>query len=126
MATSMTQRESQRAAAYGYFLARFPEYLKTSALDELRAREYARLDAQGQAYLDYTGGSLYAETQLEQHMAMLRSGIFGNPHSTSPASTAMTERVEGARRYVLSYFNASADDYIVVFTANASGALKLI
>ncbi len=29
-------------------------------LDELRATEYARLDASGDVYLDYTGGSLYA------------------------------------------------------------------
>ena len=33
--------------------------------------------------------------------------------------------VERTRRYALSYFNA-ADDYILVFTPNASGALKLI
>ncbi len=126
MATSTADRELERAAAYADFIARYPAYLRTGALDELRGREYGRLDAKGQAYLDYTGGSLYAETQFEQHMAMLRAGVFGNPHSTSPASTAMTERVEGARRYVLSYFHASADDYIVVFTANASGGLKLI
>ena len=34
---------------------------RTSALDELRDREYARLDRTGQVYLDYTGGGLYAE-----------------------------------------------------------------
>jgi molybdenum cofactor sulfurtransferase len=92
----------------------------------LRATEYGRLDELGQVYLDYTGGSLYAETQLEQHLAMLGSRIFGNPHSTNPTSTAMTEHVERTRRYALSYFNTSADDYILIFTPNASGALKLI
>lgn len=113
-------------AAYADFLERYPGYAKTVALDHLRATEYRRLDEQGQVYLDYTGGSLYAETQLEQHLAMLRSHIFGNPHSTNPTSTAMTEHVERTRRYVLTYFNASADDYILVFTPNASGGLKLI
>lgn len=57
---------------------------------------------------------------------MLGSRIFGNPHSTNPTSTAMTEHVERTRRYALSYFNTSADDYILIFTPNASGALKLI
>ena len=36
----------------------------------------------------------------------------------------MTELVEEARAYVMRYFNASAQEYIAVFTPNASGALK--
>jgi selenocysteine lyase/cysteine desulfurase len=38
----------------------------------------------------------------------------------------MTDLVEDTRNYVLQYFNASPDEYIAVFTANASGALKLV
>ena len=37
----------------------------------------------------------------------------------------MTRLVEQARDYVLQYFNASADEYMVIFTLNATGALKL-
>jgi len=126
MVTSLAKDKSEMEAAYADFIARSPEYARTAALDQLRATEYCRLDEQGQVYLDYTGGSLYATTQVEQHLAMLRSGVFGNPHSSNPTSAAMTERVEGTRRGVLSYFNASAEDYILVFTPNTSGALKLI
>ncbi len=54
---------------------------------------------------------------------MLQSHVLGNPHSANPTSLAMTEMVESARQYVLDYFNA-ADNYIAVFTPNASGALK--
>ena len=126
MATSSAGSKPPMEAAYQDFIARYPGYAKTAALDRLRATEYRRLDEQGQVYLDYTGGSLYTESQVEQHLAMLRSGVFGNPHSTNPTSTAMTGHVERTRRYVLSYFNASTDDYILVFTPNASGALKLI
>jgi hypothetical protein len=35
------------------FHARFPEFAATHHLDELRAREYARLDQLGHIYLDY-------------------------------------------------------------------------
>lgn len=126
MATSSVKSKSQMEAIYADFVARFPSYVKTAALDQLRATEYRRLDEQRQVYLDYTGGSLYTESQVEQHFAMLRSGIFGNPHSTNPTSTAMTGHVERTRQYVLSYFNTNAKDYILVFTPNASGALKLI
>lgn len=112
--------------AYEHFLARFPEYANSAALDQLRSNEYRRLDKQGQVYLDYTGGSLYAESQLEQHLALLRSGVFGNPHSGNPTSAATTQYVERTRHAVLNYFETSAADYILVFTQNASGGLKLL
>ena len=38
----------------------------------------------------------------------------------------MTDRVEQARAFVLAFFRASPDEYEVVFTPNASGALKLV
>jgi molybdenum cofactor sulfurtransferase len=108
------------------FLQTYPAYNSTGMLDELRERDYARLDKTGQIYLDYTGGGLYAASQIEQHLAMLQEGVFGNPHSQNPTSMAMTELVEQARRYVLTFFNASPDEYVAIFTPNASGALKLV
>jgi molybdenum cofactor sulfurtransferase len=108
------------------FAARFPKYKTTALLDELRATEYRRLDERGQVYLDYTGGSLHAESQLQKHFDLLRSGVFGNPHSASPASVAMTEHVERTRRRILDYFNARPEDYTLIFTANATAALKLV
>ena len=68
-----------------------PVDIDWDAVDTLRAREYARLDAQGQVYLDYTGGGLYAESQLREHHALLRDGVFGNPHSSNPTSLAATQ-----------------------------------
>jgi molybdenum cofactor sulfurtransferase len=126
MAGSGTQEKHRVEEAYADFLARFPTFKETFALDELRATEYQRLDERGQVYLDYTGGSLYAESQLAKHHELLRSGVLGNPHSANPTSAAMTEHVERTRRYVLRYFNASPEDYVLVFTQNASGALKLV
>ena len=115
-----------REEAEALFLRAYPEYAATSSLDVLRATDYARLDALGHIYLDYTGGSLYGESQLRAHMELLATGVFGNPHSVNPTSAAATELVERARAYVLDYFGASPDEYAVVFTANASTALKLV
>ena len=126
MAKGSAHQILQADEAYSDFVARHPSYVQTALLDKLRATEYRRLDEQHQVYLDYTGASLYAESQLQKHFEMLRSGIFGNPHSANPTSVAMTEHVERTRCFVLSYFNAPADDYILVFTQNASGALKLV
>lgn len=110
-------------AAYQQFLQTYPTYARTHILDDLRRTDYKRLDEQGQIYFDYTGGGLHGESQLDKHFAMLRSKVLGNPHSANPTSLAMTDLVEGARHFVLDYFNAG-DNYIAVFTANASGALK--
>jgi molybdenum cofactor sulfurtransferase len=126
MATRTANQKPRMEEAYDRFLDRYPGYAETAALDQLRSAEYSRLDEQGHVYLDYTGGSLYAESQLQQHLALLRSGVFGNPHSTNPTSTAMTGHVERTRQAVLDYFGTSAAEYILAFTLNASGGLKLI
>jgi molybdenum cofactor sulfurtransferase len=126
MAETSAHDKVQVEEARADFIARFPGFAKTALLDELRASEYRRLDEHGQIYLDYTGGSLFAESQLQKHFELLRSGVFGNPHSASPASVRMTELVERTRRHILSYFNARSEDYILVFTQNASASLKLV
>jgi selenocysteine lyase/cysteine desulfurase len=119
----MTANERLNSAT---FPARYPSYQTTRALDHLRAIEYARLDAQGQTYLDYTAGNLYATSQLDRHVALLKERLFGNPHSTNPSSLVTTDFVEQARGAVMKFFNASADEWVVIFTANASQALKLV
>jgi selenocysteine lyase/cysteine desulfurase len=111
---------------YSLFLEKFPEYAGTASLDRLRESEYNRLDRLGQIYLDYTGSGLYAESQVRRHHYCLVDGVFGNPHSSNPTSSAATELIEQARKAVLRFFNASEDDYVVIFTSNASGALKLV
>ena len=112
--------------AHAHFLETHPVYAATAHLRDLRATEYARLDRQGHIYLDYTGGSLYAESQVRRHLEMLQENIFGNPHSVNPTSMAATRLVDGARAYVYDFFRASPEEYTVIFTPNASGALKLV
>ncbi len=114
--------ESARSA----FLQANPSYAATARLRDLRATEYARLDRQGHTYLDYTGGGLYAEGQVRRHWELLQENVFGNPHSVNPTSMAATRLVDEARAYVYDFFRASPDEYTVIFTPNASGALKLV
>jgi molybdenum cofactor sulfurtransferase len=103
-----------------------PQYASTTHLDALRRAEYGRLDRAGHIYLDYTGAGLYADSQIRAHMDLLLGNVFGNPHSSNPTSLTMTHLVERARAAILEFFGASADEYMVIFTPNASGALKLV
>ena len=92
----------------------------------LRAAEFARLDRTGECYLDYTGAALYPESLVRAHAERLACGIFGNPHSESPASRRSSEALEGARAAVLHLVGAGADEYDVCFAANASNAIRLV
>ncbi|HWO58756.1 MAG TPA: aminotransferase class V-fold PLP-dependent enzyme [Umezawaea sp.] len=108
------------------FLRRYPDYANTRSLDRLRDTEYSYLDEQGHTYLDYTGAGLAARSQYRAHQERLHGGVFGNPHSINPTSAASTELVEGARRAVLRHLNADPDEYVAIFTANATAAARLV
>jgi selenocysteine lyase/cysteine desulfurase len=108
------------------FLSAYPGYRNTVLLDWLRATEYSYLDADGHVYLDYTGAGLPARAQLAAHAERIRGGCYGNPHSDNPTSAASTELVERARLAILAHFNAPPGEYAVIFTANATGACRLV
>ena len=113
-------------AALADFEGRYPAYAGTAVLDGMRARDYTRLDATGHVYLDYTGGGLYAESQLARHRDLLAGAVFGNPHSANVPSRGMGARVEATRAQILAFFRASPQEYEVIFTPNATGALRLV
>jgi selenocysteine lyase/cysteine desulfurase len=96
---------------YRQFLAAYPAYEHTRAIDELRAREFARLDRNGHGYLHCTGAGLYAESQVRRQAEMLTAEVLGNPHSASPTSQAATAMVEDTRDRVLRFFRATPDEY---------------
>ncbi len=108
------------------FLQSYPQFNQSAILNTLRQREYKRLDQQGHVYLDYTGGGLYPESLVREHAEFLQKTVLGNPHSQNPTSLAATHLVHQARADVLRYFGAHPDEYDVIFTANASAALKLV
>lgn len=113
-------------SSYETFLAHYPSYTSTLALDDLRQADYSRLDRTGQIYLDFTGGGLYADSQIRSQQQMLLGAVFGNPHSSNPTSQASTRLIESTRASILRFFNAPEEEYVVIFTSNASGALKLV
>jgi selenocysteine lyase/cysteine desulfurase len=97
-----------------------------TVFDELRRREFSRLDLHHQAYLDYTGSALYGESQLRAHREILDAGLFGNPHSESNPSRASSALIDGARRELLEFLDVDSSTHEVCFTANATAAIKLV
>ncbi|KAL1689268.1 pyridoxal phosphate-dependent transferase [Schizophyllum commune] len=112
--------------AYRRFLADNPEYCATFAIDELRRTDYRRLTASGETYVDWMGGALYPERLVHAHADFLCSRVLANTHSHSNPSALSHECASSARAAVLQFFDASPEEYTVIFTPNASGALKLV
>ena len=115
-----------RVYSFADFRARYPDCEGFMMLSDLRKQEYKRLDQQGHVYLDYTGGGLYPDRLVREHAEFLRHVVLGNPHSQNPTSQASTYLMQQAREDVLRYFRANPEEYTVIFTANASAALKLV
>lgn len=99
-----------------------------AALDAgaLRAHEFARLDAGGVVYLDYTGAALYPASLVRRDARRLATRVLGNPHSESLPSSESTEALDEARRRTLRLLDADPAEYDVVFTANATGAIRIV
>lgn len=110
------------------FLKKIADIKSTINSDEffnnLRKKEYSRLDKLNHVYLDYTGGNIYPASLVKMHTRFLQKAVYGNPHSDNPASHLSEKFITEARNKVLQFFNAK--DYYCVFTANASAALKII
>lgn len=92
----------------------------------LRAAEFARLDEQGLAYLDFAASGLYGASQVADYAHRLERGIYGNPHSEHAPSQASTRDIDRARQLALAFFGADPAIYDLVFTANTSAAIKLV
>jgi len=92
----------------------------------LRGEEFARLDEAGLAYLDYTGSALPAARQLRLHNELLSLAVFGNPHAENGPSRRSTAVLDEGRALLLAFLDADPSEYVVCFTANATGAAKLV
>jgi molybdenum cofactor sulfurtransferase len=95
-------------------------------LDEWRATDFTRLERERLVYLDFTGAGLAPESVVRRHAELLTRRVLGNPHARHPASRDATALVDRVRARVLRFFNAAPDEYALIFTANATAALKLV
>ncbi|KAK5113863.1 hypothetical protein LTR85_010396 [Meristemomyces frigidus] len=95
-----------------------------SYIEHMRREQYLMLkDA---IYLDHAGTTLYSKRLMESFQAEMMSSLFGNPHSASPSSLRSTQMVEDVRLELLRYFHADPEHFDLVFTANATAAIKLV
>src|SRR6185295_13319415 len=73
-----------------------------------------------------TGAALYPESIVRHDLERLAAAVLGNPHSDSAPSQASTHALIQARSLTLQLFDADPDQYEVIFTANASAAIRIL
>ncbi len=97
-------------------------------VDDLRREQFPQLTDDGNVvFLDHAATGIPSAHQIEAAAVQQRSALWGNPHSGAATSSILTtEAVARVRRTVLRHFRADADEYEVVFTRSATGAIKLL
>uniref|UniRef100_A0A671XLC5 Molybdenum cofactor sulfurase n=1 Tax=Sparus aurata TaxID=8175 RepID=A0A671XLC5_SPAAU len=88
-------------------------------------REVGRVAART-TYLDHAATTLYPESLVRGYFQDISRNVYGNPHSHNPSSRLTHDTVERVRYRVLQHFNASPEEYSVIFTSGCTAALKLV
>jgi molybdenum cofactor sulfurtransferase len=107
------------------FLKEFSKkYGYNGKIDQIREEEYPQL--RNEIYLDHTGATTFAKGAIINFHNDILNNLYGNPHSNSSSSQASSMRVEDVRKRILQYFSADEDEYTVIFTQNATAAIKMV
>jgi molybdenum cofactor sulfurtransferase len=69
---------------------------------------------------------LTSKAQLERFATEMQKTLLANPHSDTTNPSASSIIVADTRSKVLQFFNADPDYFDVIFTANATAAVKLV
>ncbi|XGW35392.1 hypothetical protein V3C99_018978, partial [Haemonchus contortus] len=77
-------------------------------------------------YLDHAGAALPSEQQLKEAFDLALKVPLANPHSHHMTAATTHSMVQDARLRVLEHFDVTMEEYAVVFTANATHALRLV
>lgn len=93
-------------------------------VERMRQGQYPML--QDSLYLDHAGTTLYSKELMERFHAEMVGSLLGNPHSASPSSQRSTQLVENVRLELLKFYNADPEHFDLVFTANATAAIKIV
>lgn len=123
----LRSHDSEKEIARKSFLASRPGLASLEArMQGVRSRDFQRLDSEKCVYLDFTGAMLAPSTLVGDHTRVLQTAILGNPHSVNAPSAVSSGHDHDARSAVLRMSRANPDDYTVIWTLNASGALKTV
>ncbi|KAK1058439.1 hypothetical protein LTR74_013408 [Friedmanniomyces endolithicus] len=95
-----------------------------SYIERMREDEYPML--KDTLYVDHAGTTPYSKRLMDRFHTDMMANLFGNPHSASPSSQRSTLDIESVRMQLLQLFKADPEYFDLVFTSNATAAIKLV
>ncbi|KAL2161455.1 hypothetical protein VTH06DRAFT_8017 [Thermothelomyces fergusii] len=93
-------------------------------VEVIRQEEYPHMN-QG-IYLDHGGATVPALSTLRRTTALLSRDLYGNPHSANRPAARSGAAVDAIRARTLAFLGADPAHFDLVFTANATAAIKLV
>ncbi|XP_054455993.1 molybdenum cofactor sulfurase [Anoplopoma fimbria] len=114
----------QTLCTFDTFKSLCSHYGYGGTLKDVIEQEFTRI--KGITYLDHAATTLYPECLLRDYFQDVSRNVYGNPHSHSPSSRLTQDTVDRVRYRVLQHFNATPEEYSVIFTSGCTAALKLV
>jgi molybdenum cofactor sulfurtransferase len=69
---------------------------------------------------------VYERSLVESFADKMISNLYGNPHSTSEPARLSGQTIDSVRDEALNFFGADPEHFDLIFTANATAAIKLV
>ena len=95
-----------------------------SYIERMREDQYPML--KDTLYVDHAGTTPYSKRLMDCFHTDMMANLAGNPHSASPSSQRSTLAIDGVRMQLLHHFKADPEYFDLVFTSNATAAIKLV
>jgi molybdenum cofactor sulfurtransferase len=77
-------------------------------------------------YLDHGGTTLASKSLVQDFARRMQKKLLSNPHSDTESPSSSASIIAETRNQVLDFFQADPAHFDVVFTANATAAIKLV
>ncbi|KAK4170232.1 putative molybdenum cofactor sulfurase [Cladorrhinum sp. PSN259] len=90
----------------------------------IRREEYPHMN--NSTYLDHAGTTIYATSLIKRFSTLLQENLYGNPHSVNGPAKLSGNVVDSVRLKTLQFLGADPAHFDLVFTANATAAIKLV
>ncbi|KAM6922165.1 molybdenum cofactor sulfurase [Lycodopsis pacificus] len=114
----------QTLCTFDTFKSLWSHYGYGANLRDVIEQEFTRI--KGITYLDHAATTLYPESLVRDYFQDISRNVYGNPHSHNPSSRLTQDTVDRVRYRVLQHFNATPEEYSVIFTSGCTAAVKLV
>ncbi|KAK0729198.1 pyridoxal phosphate-dependent transferase [Apiosordaria backusii] len=128
--TPVTREKSWKHRSLGSITSIFhgdhpvPQNVYEKPVELIRKEEYPHMN--NKTYLDHSGTTIYAASTITRFSHKMLHNLYGNPHSENEPAKVSGDMVDAIRLKALRFLGADPEHFDLVFTANATAAIKLV